>query len=181
MSRAIPRRIRPLSAVRLDFTSNSDRMGLPHCYVDHQKIDIFALPVYVCGDNKIDTCTWAWGNELALIVLADWRDWHIRGDTHALDDVIELPPSSDLAHFVRLLGMHGRRSGEWRQGVYDAFFSTLEDALNHAVTARDDPVRDAMIPAELDLLTPAAAEARLRAVLSGESVPEIVFRTGRPL
>ena len=181
MSRAIPPGIRPLSAVRFDFTSDSDRMGLPHCYVDNHNIDIFALPVYVCDDDKLEACAWACGGELALIVLADRRNWHIRGDTRALDDVIALPPSPDFAQFVRMLGAHGARGSEWRHGVYDAFFSTLEDALNHAVTARDDPVRDAMIPAELDLLTPAAAEARLRAVLSGESVPEIVFRTGRPL
>jgi len=181
MSRAIPPGIRPLSAVRFDFTSDSDRMGLPHCYVDNHNIDIFALPVYVCDDDELTGCSSACGIELALIVLADRRNWHIRGDTHVLDDAIELPPSPDFAQFVRMLGVHGGRGSEWRHGVYDAFFSTLENALNHAVTARGDPERDAMIPAELDLLTPEVAEARLRAVLNGESVQEIVFRTSKSL
>ena len=44
-----------------------------------------------------------------------------------------------------------------------------------------DPERDAMIPAELDMLKPELAEARLRAVLAGERVPDLGFRSSAPV
>jgi hypothetical protein len=180
MRAAIPQGIRPLSAVRFDFLSDSDRMGLPFVYVDGVQIDVFALPVYVCDDDEMYHRSSAFGIELALIVLAWIRRWHIREDTADLDPVIELPNSPDLAQFVRLLGVHSVH-GQWRHGAYDTFFSVLEDALNHAVTARGDPERDGMIPSDLDQLTPELAESRLRKVLAGERVPDLCYRVSAPV
>jgi hypothetical protein len=175
MSAAIPQGIRPLSAVRFDFMSYSDRMGLPFVYVDGVQIDVFALPVYVCDDDELYQRSSAFGIELARIVLAWIRRDHIPEGTRALDPIIQLPHSPDLAQLIRLLGVHSVRGG-WRYGCYDSFFSVLEDALNHAVTARGDPERDAMIPADFDQLTPQLAESRLRKVLAGESVSELGYR-----
>ncbi|MFN5028054.1 MAG: hypothetical protein ACK5D9_02815 [Burkholderiales bacterium] len=180
MRAAIPQGIRPLSAVRFDFMSDSDRMGLPFVYVDGVQIDIFALPVYVCDDDELYHRSSAFGIELARIVLAWIRKWHIREDTRDLDPVIELPSSPDLAQFVRMLGAYGGR-GSWQHGCYDSFFSVLEDALNHAVTARGDSERDGMIPADFDQLTPELAESRLRKVLAGERVSELGYRVSAPV
>jgi hypothetical protein len=155
-------------------------MGLPFVYVDGVQIDVFAVPVYVCDDDEMHHRSSAFGIELALIVLAWCRRWHIPEGTRVLDPVIELPNSPDLAHFVRTLGVHSVH-GQWRYGSYDSFFSVLEDALNHAVTARGDSERDGMIPADFDQLTPELAESRLRKVLAGERVSALGYRVSKPV
>lgn len=179
MKPAIPSGIRPLTSVRFDFKVHSDRMGLPRCDVEGKSIDIFALPAYVIDDDKLCERSFAFGSELGLIVLCSIRKWHINGDTRDLDPVIELPHSADLGGLVRMLGAFSGH-GHWRYGTHDSFFSVLEDALNHAVTARGDPNRDCMSPAELDQLTPELAESRLRKVLAGERVSDLGFRVSVP-
>ena len=69
----------------------------------------------------------------------------------------------------------------WKYGTHDAYFSVLEDALNHAITARGDPERDGMIPGELDSLTNEEIERRLRAALSGERLNDLGFRLASPV
>jgi hypothetical protein len=180
MKAAIPQGIRPLSAVRFDFLSDSGRMGVPFVYVDRVQIDAFALPVYVCEDHCLSERSWAYGWQCGLIALAKLRSWHVDERTQALDPVIELPTSCELAHFVQTLRVHSVH-GQWREGVYDGFFCALDDALNHAVTARGDPERDGMIPSDLDQLTPELAESRLRKVLAGDRVPDLCYRVSAPV
>jgi hypothetical protein len=173
MRAAIPEGVRPLSEVRFDFSADGIRMGLPAVYVHGVNIDAFALPVYVCDDDQICERSWAYGYELGLISLAWHRKFHICDG--ALDAAIKVAPAEELPHFVRTLRVHSVH-GQWREGVYDAFFGVYEEAINHAVTARGDVERDCMVPSELDLLTPQLAESRLRKVLSGERVPSLAFR-----
>lgn len=172
----------PLHLLHFDFFTPGDRMGLPYAYADGKSIDVFAVPDYFCNDETVSRIQLVFGGVLALCSLAWIRRFYLHEATGALDATIELPHSPDLAHFIRVLCRdNARNGGVWMRGTHDAYFSVLEDALNHAITARGDPERDGMIPGELDSLTNEEIERRLRAALSGERLNDLGFRLASPV
>lgn len=171
----------PLDLLHFDFSCPGERMGLPHAYADGKLIDVFAVPSHFCNDETVTARSWAFGGELTLCSLAWIRRFYLHEISGALDPTIELPGSPDLAQFIRaLLADQGRGLTAWKHGTHDAYFSGLEDALNHAVTARGDPERDGMIPADFDTLTNDLMARRLRAVLTGERLKDVGFRVVSP-
>ena len=171
----------PLDLLHFDFSCPGERMGLPHAYADGKLIDVFAVPSHFCNDESATARSWSFGNELGLCTLAWIRRFYLHEATGDLDATIECPGFPDFAQFIRLFGQDQKRGlNGWRYGTHDSYFTTLEDALHHAVTARGDPERDGMVPAELDTLTNEVIEQRLRAALSGERLNDVVFRTALP-
>ena len=147
-------------------------MGLPDAFIGVHSADIFGVPDLVCAGDVLTERAWAFGWELGLGTLARMRREHVDLETGEIDPITSLGPDCDLIDLVQSLGARGHGA----YGARECYFSVLESAIHHAVTARGNPEQDAMIPSELDTLTDLEIERRLRAVLAGEQVPNFVFR-----
>ena len=154
------------------FPGRNKRMGLPDAFIGGRSVDIFGVPDLVCAGDVLTERTWAFGWELALGTLAWIRRRHVDLETGEIDSITSLGPDCDLIDLVQSLGSRGR--GEYF--ARECYFSVLESAIHHAVTARGNPEQDGMIPSELDTLTNLEIARRLRAVLAGERVPDLAFR-----
>ena len=154
------------------FPPRNNRMGLPDAFIGGRSVDIFLVPTLVCADDVLTEPSWAFGFELGLCSLAWMRRDHIDRETGEIDSITCLGPDCYLIDLVRDLAALGSRE----YGVRECYFSVLESAIHHGVTAQGNPEQDGMIPGELDTLTDLEIERRLRAVLAAEQVPDLVFR-----
>lgn len=165
-----------LSKLRFDFSSPFANLGMPRAIFAGRSVSAFIVPfrLWQFAENRERKVSY--GRELALAVLVSYRRFYMQDSPGELDEVIELWAPIPFARFIRLVRADALRGDEICDDVYDGFFGVIEDALNHAVTARGDPEKDAMFPALLDTFTDEVIEARLLSALSGNACKDLVFR-----
>lgn len=154
----------PVDSIVFNFSGADDRFGLPIVSGPEGQLPIFDVPSLVerAPELSVEDIAWPWGAELAAASIFSCRAWNTIGDPPRLVGGLQLSDGIDFPQFLRTTLRIGLPSPAY------SYFAELGLWLQHGAVCDSQLIHGS----ELDALTPEIFEARLRAILRGERVPE---------